>query len=205
MGTCVEGDQITPVPGVRITLFPDSTTFYSDVNGDFIIPWSGERTYFTLIPQERNPDGSEWCKRFALLGREPTEADSFYDVGPVTIVPGLRLLAVPWCKWPLGLKAPTLKVHGPTPDAVDTCRAVVSWRTDIWGKVVEVQQLFGNTDNPQVLEAFLDWIRSVRWTVYNETACGRIDPYVSRERVTYAWSDSGWVYIEKERALVGSW
>jgi hypothetical protein len=194
-GTTVRFDNVTAVPGVRITLFPDSLVTVSDAQGDFLLTWSGERGYLTLVAREKNRDGSEWCKRLVLPARNKTRADSTYDVGPVIVMPDMALSGATAPTRANGVHPPRIQAPAPAPGERDSCDFWVRWTTDLWGHTREVAQVKGDTKPTQILEGVFDWIRNFPWTVARESRCGVEPPFAGRERFVYAWSDSGWTYV----------
>jgi hypothetical protein len=197
-GTTTTFDNLTPVPNVQVTLFPESLTVVTDAQGDFLIPWSGARSYLKLVATEKNKDGTTSCRRIALQPRAKTKADSTYDVGVIVFVPNAYLPETPWAMRPRELTPQrTFKFPPAAPGQRDTCDFTMRVVSDMWGQILEIKQTKGDQQPARILEAADKWLRSLPWTVQRESRCDLKNPFTAAERFTYVSSDSGWVYVPK--------
>ncbi len=195
VGTAVTQDSWTGVPNVRVTLFPESLTVVTDSEGDFFIPWKGTRGWLTFVASEKNPDGKDWCKRYTLFPHKATKADSTIDIGRIYVTPGARLSDAPAPIRPTGTEIPPiLHVAGPKAGQSDSCWVRVRYFTDPWGKAGKVEQIGGDAEPRQVIDAITRWIRSVPWKVGLETRCWEKEPISAILPFGYVWQDTGWVY-----------
>jgi hypothetical protein len=196
-GTTVTPHDNKPVPRVRITVVPESTVTFTDVDGDFLVAWSGREGWITLIPEERARDGSEWCKSIVLREHPPVVQDVItLDLGLITVMPRAQIgyTQVPTAP-PSHPRPGLLRVQGPEPGEPDTCRMQVSYATDLWGRITRVEVSGGDQPPLGLKDAIFSWIRSVPWTVAAETPCNSPEPFKAREWMNYAWADSAWVQI----------
>jgi hypothetical protein len=196
-GTTVTPHDSKPVPRVRITVMPESTVTFTDVDGDFLVAWSGREGWITLIPEERTRNGSEWCKSVVLREHPPEVQDVIaLDLGLITVMPRAQIgyMQVPTAP-PSHPRPALLRVPGPKPGEPDTCRMQVSYGADIWGRTTRVEISSGDQPSLGLKDAVFSWIRSVPWTVAAETPCNTPEPFKAREWMDYAWADSAWVQI----------
>ncbi len=195
-GTTMSPDGQTPVPRARITVWPESTVTYTDVDGDFIAPWDGKNGWITIVTEERARDGSEWCKRVVLTAQAPEAQLPVVDLGLIVVMPkariGYRQQPVP----PISSPRPgSFRVSGPQPGEPDTCRLQVSYGTDLWGHTTRAEIVGGDPAPASLKEAILDWLRSVRWEVFAETPCDDPEPFRALQWMDYAWADTAWVQV----------
>jgi hypothetical protein len=195
-GTAVTPDGRTPVPRARITIMPESTVTFTDIDGDFLASWNGREGWITVVPEDRTRDGKEWCKRIVLRAKPAETEGPIFDLGLVTIMPRAQVLYRQTPTAPPGYpQPPLLHVAGPKSGEPDTCRMQVSYATDIWGRVTRVD--VAGTDPPpsQLKNAIMGWIRSVPWSVAAETPCDSAEPFKAIDVMNYAWADSAWVLL----------
>jgi hypothetical protein len=201
-GTTVTLDGRTPVRRVRITVMPESTVTFTDIDGDFLVSWNGCDGWITVIPEERARDGGEWCKRVVLRGQPPEAQDPIVDLdlGLITVAlqaqVGYYQAPIPSPTYP---RPASLRVPGPKPGEPDTCRVQVSYATDLWGHITRVEVSGGDQPPSGLKDALFSWIRSVPWTVAAETPCDSPEPFKTREWMDYAWADTAWVQIPGAR------
>lgn len=194
VGTTVQADEITPVPDVRITIYPDSLTSASDANGDFIVSWSGARAWLLFIPPEPRPDGKPWCKRYALYPRAAAAADSTLDIGLIRITPKLLgadpLQPLP----PKGVEViPRLRIPGPKEGEPARYWQMLRFRADIWGRTTRVEDMEGDPKPQPVHDALRRHLQEISWIVPDESRCEEADPFSNVLTFMYQWQDSVWV------------
>jgi hypothetical protein len=194
VGTTVTQDGRTPLPRVRVTLMPESTVTFTDIDGDFLFPWSGRDGWITVIPEERTQDGGEWCKRVVLNAQPDEVQDPIVDLGLITVMPRAQIgyLRTPIPTHP---RPASMRVPGPKPGEADTCRMQVSYATDLWGRITRVEVSGGDEPPSGLKDAVFSWFRSAHWNVPAETPCDPAEPFGSRDWLDYAWADTAWVII----------
>jgi hypothetical protein len=195
-GTTVTSDGRTPVPRVRITIMPESTVTFTDIDGDFLAAWNGHEGWITVIPEERDRNGGEWCKRVVLREATAENPGPIVDVGMITVMAKAQvgyhngLVAPPSHRRPTSMHAP-----GPKPGEPDTCRVQLSYAANVWGRITRIEVSGGEEPPPGLRDAIFSWIRSVPWTVASESPCDTPEPFQTRQWLDYAWADSAWVEI----------
>jgi hypothetical protein len=199
VGTTVTENDVTALPDVPITLYPESLTVVSDVQGDFFIPWNGGRGWLDFRAPEDMKDSSSraWCKRFVLRARRPGPADSTWDIGSIHVTPHLPVYNPPSPTLPAGTTpAAKLRVAGPGPDERDRYWMVMRFTADRWGHAGEVKQIAGDKSPSRLQEALFQWIKGVTWSVEPLTPCESEQPFIAIEHYSYAWADSVWVFFK---------
>lgn len=195
-GTTVTPDGKTPVPRARVTVMPESTITFTDIDGDFLVAWSGRQGWITVVPEELGRDGKEWCKRVAIHGRPPESRDTMVDLGMITVMPKAQVGYQKVPTLPQAYRRPaSMRAPGPGPGEPDTCRVQVSYATDIWGHITRVE-ITGGTQAPSGLkDQIFSWIRSIPWVVAAESSCDSSEPFKNLEWMDFAWADTAWVRI----------
>jgi hypothetical protein len=202
VGTTVAPDGRTPVPRVRITVMPESTVTFTDDDGDFFVSWDGRDGWITVISEERARDGGEWCKRVVLHGQPPGVQDPIVDLdlGLIIVMPLAQIGYQQAPILPPSYSRPaSLRVPGPKSGEPDTCRMQLSYAADIWGRITRVEVTGGDQPPSGLKDAVFSWIRSVPWTVADETPCDSAEPFRTGEWIDYAWADSAWVLLPEPK------
>jgi hypothetical protein len=195
-GTTVTSDGNTAVPRVRLTVMPESTSTVSDADGDFLVSWNGKEGWLSVVAEERGRDGREWCKRVTLREVPGLAPGSMYDLGTIRVTPRAQLSYLQMPVMPARVtRPPKIRVPGPKAGEADTCRVQLSYATDLWGRVTRVGVAGGDKPSDALRDALFTWVRSVPWTVANETMCGSGEPFQALDWMDYAWADSTWVLV----------
>jgi hypothetical protein len=192
-GTLVGSDGHAGVAGASVTLFPDSVIAVSDRDGDFFLPWNGKEVWLTVVPVEKGPSGTDWCKRVAV--RAHAEADGeVKDLGPIRVTPKAFVSYSRIPTQPSGSPYPkSLRAAGPKAGEPDTCRTQFSFGADLWGHVTRAEVCGGDTPPSALKKAMLDWVRGVQWNVAPESSCDPGEPFKALLWLDYAWADTSWV------------
>ena len=190
-GTATREDGATGLTGVKVVLYPGEVETTTDDNGDFLLPWDGTRGYLTV-----QATGVDLCKRLALWPKEKTDADSTLDLGPVVALPTGRYFGQGKPVPPRGTYPPdSLQIAGPEAGKPDRYWMVFRIVTDIYGAPTAVDRFAGEEGPPALQAAVADWLKSVKWKVNRETACGLADPFRTMMPVTYWWRDGRWIFL----------
>ena len=184
LGTCVEVDM-TPSEGVRVTFFPDSTTAITDVDGDFVLDWSGEAGFVQLERVERGAA----CRRVAIWAAESGED---LDVGYLRSPRGATSRSV-------GLQpgvAPPDTIRGSAPPT-ETNRFwfAMAATFDLWGNLLDFEQRSGDESIPEnLIAAAAAWADTAAWEFRRESSC-EDPPFEAILPVAYYWSPAEGVWI----------
>lgn len=193
-GTLVQQDGFTGVPDLSFTLVPDSTVGVSDQQGDFLVPWSGQEGYLSLMRA-----GDLVCRRIALRAKAPTTGDSTLDLGPIMAGPSQRFNGRGRPRLPNGVHPPdTLQVAGPGADQPDSYWFVNAVVCDIWARPVKVTHVHGDPPPAELEGAIQSWLKSAPWIVAQESSCGLPvdDSFQALVPVTYWWRDGLWIRVD---------
>jgi hypothetical protein len=201
VGTAVQTDQFSPVPGLEVTLFPDSVLTITDAQGDFLFPWNGAAGWLTFrFPQTSTDPGERgWCKRYAVFPHRAPLADSTVDLGPIMTAVNLPSPSTPIPRLPGNAHPPdTLRVAGPQRGEKDHYAMAVRISTDIWGQVVDVRQVGGEPAPDRLQVDLFKWIRGLTWAVSPHLPCNSTKVLTANEHYPYTWNGSAWVSYVKQ-------
>ncbi len=196
LGTTTPSDDWKGEADCRVTVHPDDVAAMTDVNGNFLVGWTGQRGWLTFEPKEMGLGGKPWCARWALFPRSQGAGDSTLDVGVIKASPSIPI--------PTGSRpfrdprlTPPALLHLPKPSAgqPDSCWMLVKYDADIWGRLTTLSQLKGTPAPNELLDAVFSWLRGCPWKVAPMTKCSGDPGFTGSEPFTYVWADSGWRFV----------